>query len=240
MHGIVSATWLFGWLVAAQLAAGAPAPGRFLVATRQVTGPVFGQSVILLLEAGADGSVGLIVNRPTELPLRSIFPEFEERADRVHLGGPVEPRGILFLFRGVDPPDGARRIIADVHLGQSADAMRSVLQRGIPANRLRAFLGYAGWGPGQLEAEIARGDWLLTDGNADLPFDEAPDSVWPKLIRSLEEIRVQKGVQWTRWSGAAPCTSNPCPCASQVIAAACAVPDRRRRLAQGSRAGPSL
>ena len=194
---------LLGWLVAALVATGTPSPvssfatgtpaaGRFLVATRQVDGPVFRRSVILLTDAGANGAAGVIVNQPTKLPLRSVFRGLEERTDRVYLGGPVEPRGMLFLFRGSDPPDDTRRIIADLHLGQSADAMRTILQRDIPAERFRAFLGYAGWAPGQLEAEIARGDWLVTEGSPDLPFDDVPDSVWPKLIRSLEEIRVQR------------------------------------------------
>ncbi len=174
---------------------GAPAAGRLLVATRQVAGPIFGESVILLLDANDEGAAGLIVNRPTRLPLRELFPELDalaERGDRVHLGGPVEPRGLLFLFRSEHPPEDTRRILGDLHLGQSARALRAVVDAGAPASRLRAFVGHAGWAPGQLEGEIARGDWLVAEGAPGLPFSETPETMWREKIRALEGLRVRR------------------------------------------------
>ena len=171
-----------------------PAAGRYLVAKRQVRGPVFGRSVVLVLEANAGGAAGLIVNRPTGLALRELFPEsaaLAGREDRVHLGGPVEPRGLLFLVRTEKPPVDSSPLVGDLHVGRSAEALHEVVERGVPSERFRSFIGHAGWAPGQLEHEIRRGDWYVIEGDPTLAFREGGDEIWRTLLRSLEAIRVR-------------------------------------------------
>jgi putative transcriptional regulator len=163
-----------------------PERGHFLIATPAITGPTFAQTVVLLLAHGSTGSVGLIVNRPTSLPLRDMLPDeasLRGRDDRVHLGGPVAHGELLLLVRSDAPPPDSRPVLAGVHVTASVAALREAIAAGATAQRLRAYVGYAGWAPGQLAAEIARGDWTLAPGEAELVFHDSPDAVWPALRR---------------------------------------------------------
>ncbi len=169
-----------------------PAAGVFLVAKRQVTGPLFRRSIVLLFEAGPGGAAGLIVNRPTDLLLREAFDEFpSEREDRVFLGGPVEPRGMLLLFEAKKPTRDSRPLGDRLHLGQSADSLRELIEQGVAPSQMRSFLGYAGWAPGQLEAEITRGDWYVIERDPSLALRARGSKSWEAEIESLEAIRVE-------------------------------------------------
>lgn len=169
-----------------------PAPGRYLVATRQVQGPIFGRSIVVLIGADERGAAGLIVNRPSRVPLAEVFDEMPDgRMDRIHLGGPVEPRGMLMLVRTPKAPQTWQKIRGELHLGQDADALRSMIRQGIEPGRMRAFVGHAGWAPGQLEHEIGRGDWFVIERDEALAFEARGDESWEELIRSLESVRTQ-------------------------------------------------
>ena len=170
------------------------AKGRFLIATRQVRGPFFGQTVIVLLDHSAQGAAGLIVNRPTRVQLAELLPEtarLEDRRDRVHLGGPVEPHSMVFLIRSDATPPDSQRILSDVHVTGSVAALEEVVAHDVPASRFHAYLGYAGWAPGQLEAEVARGDWYVSSEKPEIIFDEAPHDLWQRLVRENEGVQVR-------------------------------------------------
>jgi putative transcriptional regulator len=172
-----------------------PAKGKLLVSGHGLGDPNFAESVILLLAVDQDnGAMGVIVNRPTPIKLSAILPDSKslaDRGDRVWRGGPVLPTSLLVLVRAKSPPDGAETVFEDVQMLTSRDAVRRSLAGHTPRERLRAYAGHAGWGPGQLEEEIARGDWTLMPGDAAVVFSEAPESVWPKLIERAEG-------QWAR------------------------------------------
>jgi putative transcriptional regulator len=170
------------------------AKGRFLIATRQVRGPFFGETVIVLLDHSEEGAAGLIVNRPTRTRLSELLPQpagLEDRRDRIHLGGPVEPHAMVFLIRSHTTPPDSQRVLADVHVTGSAAALEHVVARNVPASRFHAYLGYAGWAPGQLEAEVARGDWYVSSEKPEIIFDEAPHDLWLRLVREHEGVHVR-------------------------------------------------
>ncbi len=168
-----------------------PAAGRFLVARRQIEGSMFARSIVLLIDASDRGASGLIVNRPTQIRLRELMKVPREREDLVHLGGPLAPGGMLFLTRAPDPPAGSRPIRGRLHLGESADGLRALIASGEPAERVRTFLGHAGWAPGQLDHEIARGDWFVIEGEVALAFEARGDESWEAALAPLEGIRVR-------------------------------------------------
>src|SRR5262249_13545974 len=144
-----------------------------------------------------NGAMGVIVNRPTPIKLSAILPESKslaDRGDRVWRGGPVLPTSLLVLVRAKSPPAGAETVFEDVQMLTSRDAVRRSLAGHTPRDRLRAYAGHAGWGPGQLEAEIEGGDWTLMPRDAAIVFSDAPEKVWPKLIERAEG-------QWTRRPG---------------------------------------
>lgn len=159
-----------------------PAAGRFLVATEQVRGSFFQHSVVLLLSYAADGALGLVVNRRTDVALQELVKGAVDGTGALYLGGPVARGSVLVLLRAGSPPERAMRIAGDLFV--SVDPALLLDHTGDPAaaKDLRVYTGYAGWGPGQLDAEIARGDWIVaSEGAADAVFDEAPDELWKKL-----------------------------------------------------------
>ena len=168
---------------------------QLLIATRQVRGPFFAQSVVLLIQHTAGGALGLILNRPIPALITDLLPELRrltQRQDRVHVGGPVDPELMIFLIHAKESPPEATTVLDDVYATASADALREVIKNDTPANRFRAYVGYAGWGPGQLDAEIARGDWYLAPAAAGAIFDSSPDDLWQRLVIEHEGIQVRR------------------------------------------------
>ncbi len=139
--------------------------------------------------------MGLIVNRPTSVPLAMLVPDWEALRDRpetVYLGGPVASHTLYLLIRAAEPPPESTRIVGDIYVTASGDTLRSELERDPSADRVRAYVGYAGWAPRQLDAELARGDWHLADGSPKLVFEVAASDLWPELVRQHEGVQVRR------------------------------------------------
>ncbi|MFM7246428.1 MAG: YqgE/AlgH family protein [Actinomycetota bacterium] len=137
--------------------------GRLLVATPTLGDPNFARSVVLVAEHGPDGAMGLILNRPLGVTVREAVPilgEFVADGEAVHQGGPVQPEAVMALG---DFVDGARA--AAIAFGTVGFLPSDADETLDPATvvRARVFAGYAGWGPGQLEAELDEGSWLFAD-----------------------------------------------------------------------------
>lgn len=157
-----------------------------LVATEKLGDANFAQSVILIIQYNDQGTVGLIINRRTEIPLSKVFPKTKgATADPVYMGGPVGITAAEALLRLPKKADQAANIMADVYVtGAKGLIEKSVASRLDPA-RFRLYLGYAGWAPGQLEAEIQIGAWSVLSGRPNIVFDRDPDSLWSRLTRDL-------------------------------------------------------
>lgn len=164
-------------------------PGRLtailLVARGGLTDPNFADSVVLVMNHVADGPVGVIVNRPTEVTVAELFPDMKRLAaveDKVYFGGPVEFGTLWFLFRATKPPARAVQAFDDVYLSRDRDLLRRLLRRKEPMEDLRIFVGHSGWAPGQLEAEIRRGDWTLRRVETDAVFKPDLERPWPAQL----------------------------------------------------------
>ncbi len=168
--------------------------GKLLVATPKLNGPWFAQSVVLLLDYDQTGALGLIINQLTSLPVKQIIPGapgIEARSDRIYLGGPVSPSSVVFLIRSESEPPSSRLLVDGIHVSTSPRALEHVIENETPASRFHAFVGYAGWGPGQLDAELARGDWWVAPAKSELIFDESPDKLWKKLFLHYGGVQVR-------------------------------------------------
>ena len=163
----------------------APQRGMFLLASPRLRDPRFAQTVVLLLEYDETGALGLVVNRPTELSLHDVLetPLPNSAHHVVYSGGPVEHRRLIALLRSAEAVDGADRIVGDIHASGSVDTLRRMLERDGHAADVHTYLGYAGWSAGQLDAELARGDWIVTPADAASIFDAPPAGVWRDLMR---------------------------------------------------------
>jgi putative transcriptional regulator len=169
-----------------------PARGRLLVASRDLVEPNFAQAVVLILEYDAAGAMGVVINRPTRRRLDDLGPRVQtERRDAIYLGGPVLVSSLLVVLRTREPPSTGMRVFDDVFLLTSRSAVDDVLATKLPQDRLRFYAGHAGWGPGQLDAELLRGDWHVTTATPDVVFADAPDRVWQREIARTDG-------EWTR------------------------------------------
>jgi putative transcriptional regulator len=182
---------LLAGLFVVALAQGADlAAGRFLVASRELGDPNFAEAVVLLVRYDEqEGAMGLIVNRRSELPLSRVFHDMKEAKDNpdmIYVGGPVEPGGVLALVKSTTKPADSEKIFADVYLISSKSQLAKTLAAKTESTVFHAFLGYAGWGPGQLEHEIELGGWHVMPAAAGEVFHSDPDSVWPRLIKRTE------------------------------------------------------
>lgn len=179
-----------------------------LVALPQVVDPFFNKAVVLLIHHDEEGSLGLIVNRPTGISVGEILEGMEipwsgESSALTHFGGPVQPQLGTVLFA---PAEGGNGVIGGVGGALGGNGAAAGLQAasevapGValtqhvadlghlassPPPRFRLFLGYAGWGEGQLLEEILRNDWLVAPVAADLVFAASPEQAWAEALRSL-------------------------------------------------------
>ena len=159
--------------------------GMFLLAGPRLADPRFARTVVLLLEYDETGALGLVVNRPTRLSLHDALaaPLPGSDAHVVFSGGPVEHQRLIALLRSPRAVEDAQHVFGDVYASASMDALRRMLERDGHAADMHTYLGYAGWSPGQLDAELARGDWIVTPADAASIFDTPSDEVWHDLMR---------------------------------------------------------
>lgn len=167
------------------------AKGMFLVAGRHMKDPRFSESVILIAQCDQKGVQGIIINQPTDTKLSEILPRERllwQRKDLVYYGGPVGRMQIILLIHSDVQPEDAIRVFDGVYASGSISALNTLIESADPQKEFRAYAGYAGWLPGQLEREIARGDWHIMHPDAALVFHKNPQSVWPDLISRAANI----------------------------------------------------
>ncbi len=168
--------------------------GRFLVASRNAKDPRFSETIVLLVEYSARGAMGLIINRPTGVRLSEVVPEMrglKDRQDTVYDGGPVNRNQLLLLARTGSRPLESLRVFGDVYISSSRLMLQQMIDRAGAKEKFRLYVGYAGWAAGQLDREVARGDWHVLQADAETIFDKKPSEVWPELIR-------RAAAQWVR------------------------------------------
>lgn len=198
--GIVLRRLLGVTVVAGVIAAGGAAPqwtaaadpenltGRLLVAAPKMVDPTFAQSVIYMVAHDTDGSLGVIVNEPVkEISFAELFDLMRlPRSDlagtlMVHFGGPVEPR-VGFVLHSKDFMLAQHELMAgDMAVTTDPEILDAIAGGHGPAKYI-VTLGYAGWGPGQLEMEMQQGDWLVVPSDPDLIFAPDPQQIWQRAL----------------------------------------------------------
>jgi len=164
--------------------------GTFLVADRTMTDPRFRQAVILMVRHDTRGSAGIVINRPSELKLSHLFPGKEEKLGKersVYQGGPVALQEMTCLMRLRNNIAGAERIFGNVYITSSRSVLEGLIENHGADDRFRVYAGYAGWGPEQLAAEIARGQWKVKPADTTHLFDLPAEDIWADLMRDSVE-----------------------------------------------------
>jgi putative transcriptional regulator len=169
-------------------------PPVLLIAMPQVLDPFFHRSVVLLIHNDDEGSFGLITNRSTGIKVSEILSGMEIAwggGDEVaYFGGPVQPQMGTLMFdaeavaeRGAAADETSSLVAPGVRLTQNVVDLGFMAES--PPERLRLYLGYAGWGGGQLVEEILRNDWLIAPVDDGLIFTDDPESVWSRALESV-------------------------------------------------------
>ena len=173
-------------------AAPAKPQSHFLVASRSLPDPFFQKSVVLMLPI-KEGQllVGLIINKPSKIKVRDLFPdspELQKLDAMAYFGGPVDADvGVRSaIFRSKTPPSEATLVFGDVYVSFDPDAIVALEQDSKQAATLRVFVGRAQWAPGQFQNEVAAGAWHSLRGGADSIFTTLPEMLWPRLIEQAE------------------------------------------------------
>ncbi len=161
------------------------APG-FLVAVPQLMDPNFRQTVVLMLEAGPEGAMGVVVNRESPLPLGELCGNHDigyagDPGKMVRIGGPVQPDHGLVIYSPENADPEGREILEGLHVSASTGTLSRLCER--PGCRFQCYTGYAGWGPGQLERELQEGSWILVPADPHLVLECPADEMWSRVLR---------------------------------------------------------
>lgn len=163
-----------------------PEKGRLLISEPFLPDPNFERTVVLLCEHNEEGSFGFVVNKPSILKVNEVMEDIKKLEDIVYVGGPVQQDTLHFLHRNTTL-EGAVKVAHEVYWGGDFEGLISQVDMGIIESKdIRFYLGYSGWGPGQLEAELEEESWIVCDFATDeLLFDTEPAMIWKKALDSM-------------------------------------------------------
>ena len=160
----------------------------FLIAMPQLGDPNFVRGVVLIIDHGEHGSMGLLINRPTELEIAEFAASQNMKwagdpSGVVYQGGPVQTERAFILHASDHQGPETEPVMDGVRLSYSLESLKMLADR--PPARYRVYLGYAGWGPNQLAEELTAGAWLLGAPNERLIFDAAVEDIWEQALREM-------------------------------------------------------
>jgi len=169
------------------------AQGSILIMQRDTPDPIFAHSVIVLANYDKDGALGLMIHYRSNLTIQRVLAGIkgaEKRNDELFVGGPVELAGVLALLRSDTPPEGGSHVAGHLYFMSSKQNIETALSAGRKESALRIYMGYVGWGPGQLAREVRQGGWYIFNYDESLVFDEHPETLWKRLIDKAELQKV--------------------------------------------------
>ncbi|HEY0653281.1 MAG TPA: YqgE/AlgH family protein [Chryseosolibacter sp.] len=164
----------------------APEKGRLLISEPFLPDPNFERTVVLLCEHNDEGSFGFVLNKPSILKVTEVMEDVLSLDSMVYVGGPVQQDTLHFIHRNSSVAN-AVEIAPNVYWGGDFETLVTLVDtKQIPVNDIRFFLGYSGWGPGQLDAELEQDSWIVCDFiNEQLLFDTDPQVMWRKALESM-------------------------------------------------------
>jgi putative transcriptional regulator len=171
---------------------------KLLVAARRLMDPNFSSTVILLVEYGREGAMGLVRNRPTPVAIARVLPGLQQSPSAtatLYIGGPVTPSAVHALSRSEGAPADCGQVRADVWVMTTRASLDAAVTAGSGPDRFRVYAGYAGWGAGQLADETTERSWHVLDGDAAVVVDRDPTTLWPRQIKRTEVISAKSSRQ---------------------------------------------
>lgn len=148
--------------------------------------PNFKRTIVLLTEHNEEGSIGFVLNRLTEYKLNDVLPDFPEFDSEVYYGGPVQIDTLQFIHKAGDILEGSTRIVDGLYWGGNFDILKILIEtKAVDPSDFRFFIGYSGWGAGQLKDELSINSWIVTSSKTENIFSDEPDKLWKEISKSL-------------------------------------------------------
>ncbi|MFC2176599.1 YqgE/AlgH family protein [Bacteroidota bacterium] len=161
-------------------------PGNFLVSEPFMQDPYFKRSVVFVTEHNERGSFGLIINKPLPMYLNEAIENAPAFDARLRLGGPVENETLHYLHVLGDIIPDSIEVMEGVFWGGDFNTIKRMMSSGeIKPTEIRLFIGYAGWGEGQLKSELENKSWIISDADKQLLFNEKPENLWSEVLQKM-------------------------------------------------------
>ncbi|MBC7588562.1 MAG: YqgE/AlgH family protein [Chitinophagaceae bacterium] len=162
------------------------APGLLLVSDPFLKDPNFTRTVVLLCDHQTEGSFGFVLNKLYDQKLHELMTDFQGFDIPLYYGGPVQVDTVHFLHKCPELIDGGTEINDGIFWGGDfEEAVTLIKEKRINANDIRFFIGYSGWGEGQLEEELKTKSWITRDGTSQLVFHKQAEQIWKESLKDL-------------------------------------------------------
>lgn len=164
-----------------------PSTGKLLISEPFLMDPNFKRSVILLTEHSEEGTIGFVLNQPSNLLLKDLIPDLWQANYTVYVGGPVEMDTIHFIHRCYDKLNSGEEISNGIYWGGNFETLKILVNNNaIDETEVKFFVGYSGWGEEQLQAEITENTWIVSEKyQKDTLFSHSEEELWRKVIIDL-------------------------------------------------------
>lgn len=170
-----------------------PARGRILISEPLLMDYFFKRSVVLLAEHNDEGSFGVIVNKPVKAGFNEVIKDFPEFNAKVFLGGPVQGDSLFFIHTLGEQVEGSFEIIKGVYWGGDIEMIREMIElKVVGPDQIRFYVGYSGWAPQQLDEELKRNSWVVSNIDQATLLNSKPSLMWKNSLIDL-------GGEYTSW-----------------------------------------
>jgi putative transcriptional regulator len=160
--------------------------GSILISEPYLGDSNFERTVVLVCEHNEQGTFGYILNKPTAIEIASVIRDLDNFPLNLYIGGPVSQDSVHFIHRSRYHLEGAMEIQENVYWGGDFDAMKIMIQQGkILPEEIRFFIGYSGWGEGQLLREIDNKSWIISTASAEDIFETEPENFWRSILKNM-------------------------------------------------------
>ncbi len=163
-----------------------PSTGRLLISEPFMGDVNFKRTVILLCEHNTNGTFGLVLNKQLEYRLEEIMPDLGTLDVPVYFGGPVEQNTLHFIHTRPDLFDECQKVNESVYWGGDFERLKFLVStKQLDSQSIRFFIGYSGWGPGQLDTEVSKNSWIIADGETHNFFEEDDQKLWRTVLKDM-------------------------------------------------------
>jgi putative transcriptional regulator len=163
-----------------------PSQGSLLISEPFLLDSYFKRAVVLIGEHDQHGTIGFILNKPTDVKINDAVEDFPSFNVPLYFGGPVDTDTLFYIHTIGSRLEGAKEIVKGVWWGGNYDQLKLMIDTGqVRENQIRFYAGYSGWEPKQLDIEIKEKSWLLSSANSSFTFFNDPKGLWSQVLKSM-------------------------------------------------------